>query len=92
MFAAWVKNEKKGQEEVWKKQNKIEKASTYLGTNNEVSGMGSGRPKHYPTALDLPYQSESFFERQDFVRIKYLRVTFSFKIKLNVFGGIYFLF
>ena len=44
-----------------KKQNKIEKASTYLGTNNEVSGMGSGRPKHYPTALDLPYQSESFF-------------------------------
>ena len=76
-----------------KKQNKIEKASTYLGTNNEVSGMGSGRPKHYPTALDLPYQSESFFlERQYFVRIKYLRVTFSFKIKLNVFGGIYFLF
>ena len=44
-----------------KKQNKIEKASTYLGTNNEVSGLGSGRPKHYPTALDLPYQSESFF-------------------------------
>ena len=44
-----------------KKQNKIEKASTYLGTNNEVSGMGSGCPKHYLTALDLPYQSESFF-------------------------------
>ena len=64
-----------------KKQNKIEKASTYLGTYNEVSGMGSGRPKHYPTptAMDLPYQSEIFFlERQDFVRIKYLRVTFSF--------------
>ena len=44
-----------------KKQNIVEKNPTYLGTNNEVSGKGSGHLKHYPTALELPYQREIFF-------------------------------
>ena len=60
MFAAWVKNEKKGWERKNEKTEYNRKTPTYLGTNNEVSGMGLGRPKHYCTALDLPYQSKSF--------------------------------